>query len=126
MNNSRLSHSSEIRYVRRKNLFLVLSILLDAVGLLSYFVPAFGELGDAVWSPLAGLIMFLMYGGYLGAFGGIFVFLEELIPFTDFIPGFLIMWFVKYVVLAKKSRRQFLENVREKSGESTPNLPKGF
>ena len=114
MNNPELSLSLERRYARKKNSFLVLSILFDAVGLLSYFVPAFGELGDAVWSPLAGLIMFAMYGGYLGAFGGIFVFLEELIPFTDFIPGFLIMWFVKYIVLAKKSRRQYIEKALEK------------
>jgi hypothetical protein len=114
MNNPKHSVSLEVRYARRKNLFLLLSLLFDAVGLLSYFVPAFGELGDAIWSPLAGLILFVMYGGYLGAFGGIFIFLEELVPFTDFVPGFLIMWLVKYVVLGKKSRRQFLEDNAKK------------
>jgi hypothetical protein len=106
--------SLEKRYNTKKNAFLIISVLLDGVGLLSYFVPAFGELGDAIWSPLAGLIMFAMYGGYLGAFGGIFVFLEELIPFSDFIPGFFIMWLLKYLVYAKKSRRQYMENSEEK------------
>lgn len=97
------------RYEKRRNLFLVLSIMFDAMGLLSYFVPALGETGDVAWAPIAGFIMYIMYGGFLGVFGGVFVFLEELIPFTDFIPGFLIMWFVKYVVFAKKSKREFME-----------------
>ncbi len=98
------------RYEKRKKLFLVLSFLLDGIGLLSYFVPAIGEMGDVVWAPVAGFIMYIMYGGFLGVFGGVFVFLEELIPFTDFIPGFLIMWILKYEVFGKKSRREFISN----------------
>lgn len=97
------------KYNSRKNLLLVLSIVFDIVGILSYLIPAFGEVGDIIWAPIAGFALYVMYGGYLGVFGGVFVFLEEIIPFTDFIPGFLIMWFVKYVVFAKKTQQQFFE-----------------
>jgi hypothetical protein len=39
-----------------------------------------------------------IYKGMAGKIGGIFAFIEELIPFTDFIPSFTIMWFYTYIV----------------------------
>jgi hypothetical protein len=75
---------------------LVICIIMDLIGLLSYGVPFFGELLDLVWAPISGIIFFLMFGGWKGAFGGIFNFVEELLPGTDFIPSFTIMWLVQY------------------------------
>src|ERR1700738_4212995 len=75
---------------------LVICIIMDLIGNLSYGIPFFGELLDLVWAPISGIIFFLMFGGWKGAFGGIFNFVEELLPGTDFIPSFTIMWFVQY------------------------------
>ena len=36
-----------------------------------------------------------MFGKKFGLFGGIFSFLEELIPGVDFIPTFTIAWFMR-------------------------------
>lgn len=109
MNTPAFDPALQKKYNARKNLLLVLSIVFDIVGILTYFLPVLGESFDLAWAPVAGFALYIMYGGYLGVFGGMFVFLEEVIPFTDFIPGFLIMWFMKYVVFAKKTERQFYE-----------------
>ena len=98
------------KYNSRKKLMLVLSIVLDFVGVATYFIPGLGEGFDLGWAPIAGFVMYIMYGGYLGVFGGMFVFLEELIPFTDFIPGFLIMWVFKYIFFANRTQQQFIES----------------
>ena len=63
---------------------LALSILLDAIG----FIP----LIDIIWAPLSGYIMSKMYSGTKGKIAGIISFVEEIIPFSDFIPTFTLMW----------------------------------
>lgn len=81
---------------------LILSILLDLIGYATYAIPFLGEFGDIVWAPVAGYLMTRIYKGFSGKLGGIFAFLEEAIPFTDFIPSFTIMWFYTYII--KKGR----------------------
>jgi len=110
MESKNLSPELSRKFANRKNILLVLSILFDVIGILSYFIPSLGEFGDIVWAPIAGFALYVMYGGYLGVFGGMFVFLEEIIPFTDFLPGFTIMWFLKFVAFRKTSERQFMES----------------
>jgi putative exporter of polyketide antibiotics len=63
---------------------LLLSIALDLIGLIPFI--------DVVWAPLSAFIMTKMYAGTKGKIGGIISFLEEIIPFTDVIPTFTIMW----------------------------------
>jgi len=77
---------------------LVLSLLFDFIGIITYVVPALGELADVVWAPLSGLLLYSMYKGNVGKIAGIFGTLEELIPFTDIIPTFTITWFYVYVI----------------------------
>ena len=74
---------------------LVFCILMDLIGYATYAIPVFGELGDIFWAPLSGIIFFLSFGGWKGAIGGIGNFIEELLPGTDFIPSFTIMWFLQ-------------------------------
>ena len=112
------------KYNKRKNLMLALSVILDIVGILTYFVPFLGEGFDLAWAPIAGFAMYIMYGGFIGVFGGMFVFLEELMPFTDVIPGFLIMWVIKYVILAKKTQQQFMDAKGEHVLPAHPNANK--
>jgi hypothetical protein len=74
---------------------LALCILLDAIGCLSYLVPFLGEFSDIIWAPLSGLIFYFLFGNKLGAMGGVFSFIEELIPGIDFIPTFTISYFIR-------------------------------
>ena len=79
-----------------KNRNLILGIVFDAVGMLSFSIPLIGEFSDVVWAPVAGFLMTWMYKGTVGKVGGIFTFLEEIIPFTDFIPSFTLTWIYNY------------------------------
>lgn len=77
---------------------LILSLLLDGVGMATFLIPALGEFGDVIWAPIAAYLMTKIYKGMAGKIGGIFAFIEEIIPFTDFIPSFTIMWFYTYIL----------------------------
>jgi hypothetical protein len=81
---------------------LILGILFDAIGMMSFTIPLLGEFSDVVWAPIAGFLMTWMYKGTVGKVGGIFTFLEEIIPFTDFIPSFTLTWIYNYWI--KKAR----------------------
>lgn len=108
------------RYEKRKNRLLVLSVLFDGIGMLSYFIPGLGELSDILWAPVSGFALYIMYGGYLGVFGGVFVFAEEALPMTDLVPGFLIMWVLKYVVFAQKTKKAFFADQAPQSARIQP------
>lgn len=75
---------------------LLVCIVMDLVGYLSYSIPVLAEFTDILWAPVSGIIFFKLFGGWKGAFGGLFNFIEELMPGLDFIPSFTIMWLYKY------------------------------
>jgi hypothetical protein len=85
-----------------KNRNLILGIVFDALGMLSFSIPLIGEFSDVVWAPMAGFLMTWMYKGTVGKVGGIFTFLEEIIPFTDFIPSFTLTWIYNYWIKKEK------------------------
>jgi hypothetical protein len=68
---------------------------MDMIGYASYAVPFLGEFADIIWAPLSAIIFFASFGGWKGALGGIGNFIEEILPGTDFIPSFTIMWFLQ-------------------------------
>jgi len=76
---------------------LLLGILFDAIGMLSFTIPMIGEFSDVVWAPIAGYLMTRMYKGTTGKVGGVITFLEEIFPFTDVIPTFTLTWIYTYV-----------------------------
>ena len=76
-------------------------ILMDVIGSAVIVVPVLGEL---IWAPISALIFWRMFGFNKGFLGGIFSFIEELIPGIDFIPTFTIMWFIQY---AKRKKENF-------------------
>lgn len=80
-----------------KNRNLILGLIFDLIGMLSFTIPLIGEFSDVIWAPLAGFLMTWMYKGNVGKIAGIFTFLEEVIPFTDFIPSFTLTWIYTYV-----------------------------
>ena len=83
---------------------LKLCILLDAIGCLSYAIPFFGEFSDIIWAPLSGFIFYFLFGNRLGAMGGVFSFIEEIIPGVDFIPTFTISHFIRKREIEKNKK----------------------
>lgn len=84
----------------RKNISqpsLLICLLMDIIGYATYSIPVLGELGDIVWAPVSAIIFYRMFGGWKGAFGGLFNFAEEILPFTDFIPSFTLMWIWQFL-----------------------------
>lgn len=77
---------------------LVLGILFDLIGMLSYIVPVLGEFTDIFWAPISVFIMTAMYKGTVGKVAGVISFIEEAFPFIDFIPTFTLTWIYKYVI----------------------------
>jgi len=84
---------------------LLVGLLLDAIGMLSYLVPGIGEFSDIIWAPIAGWLMTRMYKGRIGQAAAVVTFIEEMLPGLDFIPSFTIMWLYTYIFKASKADR---------------------
>tara|TARA_B100001093_G_scaffold329949_1_gene314983 strand:- start:2980 stop:3252 length:273 start_codon:yes stop_codon:yes gene_type:complete len=78
--------------------YLILSILFDAIGMLSYIIPFFGEFSDFIWAPVSGWIMSKMYSSKQGKMAAVIQTIEELIPGLDVIPTFTLMWIYTFVL----------------------------
>ncbi len=82
--------------MNKKQPTLFFCILMDLVGYASYAIPFLGEFADILWAPVSAIIFYKTFGGWKGAVGGLFNFVEELLPGMDFIPVFTITWISKY------------------------------
>lgn len=80
-----------------KNRLLVKCLVYDAIGMASASVPVVGPFLDLVWAPYAANKMSEMFPGKKGKLASVLVFLEEILPFTDIIPTFTLMWLYTYV-----------------------------
>lgn len=81
---------------KNNNASLLLCILMDVIGYASFSLPGLGEFADVVWAPISAFVFYKVFGGTKGMIGGAFAFLEEILPFTDFIPSFTLMWLWNY------------------------------
>jgi hypothetical protein len=72
--------------------YLILGLLFDGVGMLSFLIPGIGEFSDVIWAPIAAWLMTRMYRGRSGQVAGLVTFIEELMPGMDMIPSFTLMW----------------------------------
>ena len=84
-----------------------LCIILDLIGMSSFFFPLVGEFTDLIWAPLSALIFNYLFGGRLGKIGGVLSFLEEIFPFTDIIPSFTIGWLIRRYEFEKMRKMAF-------------------
>ena len=75
---------------------LIIGLVLDGIGMISFTIPFLGELSDVVWAPIAAIIMARMYKGRVGKVASVLTFVEEIIPFTDIIPSFTLTWIYTY------------------------------
>ena len=72
---------------------LALSLVFDAIG----FIPFL----DIIWAPFSAYLMTKMYKGKQGKVGAVISFIEEALPFMDFLPTFTLMWLYTYVFSAE-------------------------
>ncbi|SHG33455.1 hypothetical protein [Flagellimonas flava] len=77
---------------------LLLGLLFDGIGMLSFAIPGIGEFSDVIWAPVAAWLMTRMYKGKIGQVAGVVTFVEELVPGLDIIPSFTLMWIYTHVI----------------------------
>lgn len=80
-----------------KNKLLLKGIVYDVVGMATMAIPLVGPFLDIAWAPYASKKMSEMYPGKKGKIASVLVFIEEILPFTDFIPTFTLMWLYTFV-----------------------------
>tara|TARA_R110001583_G_scaffold31233_2_gene107044 strand:- start:508 stop:783 length:276 start_codon:yes stop_codon:yes gene_type:complete len=91
--------------MQKKYKLLLLSLLFDGVGMLSFVVPFVGEFTDVIWAPAASFLIYKMYKGTEGKIGGLVTFVEEAGIFgTDFLPTFTLTWVYKYLIKKEKKK----------------------
>jgi len=88
--------------MRNKYVLLFLSLLFDAMGMLSFVVPVIGESFDVIWAPVAAILIFKMYKGTEGKIAGAVTFIEEAMPGLDIIPTFTLTWIYKFLIKKKQ------------------------
>ncbi len=82
---------------------LLLGLLFDAVGMISYIIPGIGEFSDVIWAPISAWLMTKLYKGKTGKIAAVISFVEEALPVVDVIPTFTLMWIYTYVLKTKKT-----------------------
>jgi len=65
-------------------------IFMDLIGSATYLIPGIGEWFDILWAPVSAYLFYRSFGGKTGKIGGLINFTEELFPFTDIIPTFIL------------------------------------
>lgn len=89
--------------MNKKYRLLLLSILFDGIGMLSFVIPGIGEFSDVVWAPVSVYLITKMYKGTVGKVAGAVSFLEEIgVLGVDLIPTFTLTWLYKYAVNKEK------------------------
>lgn len=88
-----------------KNKKLLLGLLFDGCGYISYVFPPF----DFLWAPLSAYLMTRLYKGTSGKVAAAISFVEEALPFVDFIPSFTLMWIYTYVFGKKETNKKVIE-----------------
>lgn len=71
---------------------LVFCIIMDLIGSASFLIPGAGEWFDIIWAPISAYIFYRSFGGKTGQIGALMNFVEEIFPFTDFIPTFTLVY----------------------------------
>lgn len=91
-----------------KNKLLVKGLVYDAIGMATYAIPLVGPFLDLLWAPYASKKMGQMYPGRNGKIASVLVFIEEILPGTDVIPTFTLMWLYTFVWKKETSGRNVI------------------
>ncbi len=90
-------------------------IFYDLTGMATTFIPVIGPFLDILWAPYAAKKMSEMYEGNQGKIASIIVFIEEILPFSDFIPTFTLMWI--YTFVWKKQEQPVVQTIEVEVSE---------
>lgn len=90
-------------------------IIYDLIGMTTLFIPVVGPFLDILWAPFAAKKMSGMYKGTQGKIAALIVFAEELLPITDVVPTFTLMWLYTYVW--KKEDHPKLRKIKIRSNQ---------
>lgn len=85
------------------------SLAFDAIGMATMAIPFVGPFLDLLWAPYAAKKMSEMYSGNKGKLASVLVFLEEILPGTDIIPTFTLMYLYTYVWKKQPLKPQVIE-----------------
>ncbi|WP_121665431.1 hypothetical protein [Mesonia aquimarina] len=77
-------------------------LLFDGIGMLSMVIPVVGPFLDIIWAPFAAHQMQKMYPDKSGKIASIILFIEEILPVTDVVPSFTLMWLYTYILRGDK------------------------
>lgn len=81
--------------VRSSSMVLLLvCILVDFIGFMSYVLFMIGEVTDIWWAPMFGFFLQYMFCSRVITSLGV---LEELLPFTDFLPTATLAWCITHL-----------------------------
>lgn len=95
------------KYNQIKQFKLLSAVAIDLMGLASYVIPIISESTDFIWGPMSGFLIFMLFPNRKGrAISGV---LEEMIPFTDFIPSAYLTWRQEYVKENERTLNHFLD-----------------
>lgn len=72
---------------------LAFCICMDLAGMASYIIPGAGEFFDMAWAPIAAYLFYRTFSGKVAKLGSLIEFIEEALPFTDFIPTFTLAYY---------------------------------
>ncbi|MEM6515076.1 MAG: hypothetical protein AAF688_02755 [Bacteroidota bacterium] len=92
---------------------LVLGMVFDILGSITFFIPGVGEFADIIWAPASAYLMGKMYKGKSGKIASIIAFIEEALPFTDIIPTFTLMWIYTYVYSPETSEKSNVSVIKK-------------
>jgi hypothetical protein len=86
---------------------LIIGILFDALGYVSFIFPPF----DFVWAPASAWLMTKLYKGRKGKIAAAISFVEEALPMLDIIPTFTLMWLYTFVFSSEKGNEETIIDV---------------
>ena len=92
-----------------KNKTFIKGLVYDLAGMATVGIPVIGPFLDIIWAPYAAKKMSEMYPGRKGKLASILVFIEEILPGTDIIPTFTLMYLYTYVWKKEPLQAQVIE-----------------
>ena len=98
----------KLKFNTQKTTHLIISIIIDLIGMATYLLPVIGELIDFIWAPISGIAIFIMYrqNRAVGILGGLFGTAEEVL-FGDFIPTATLLWLYTYQINGTKTYNDY-------------------
>ena len=80
-----------------QNKIFIKGLVYDLAGMATVAIPVIGPFLDILWAPYAAKKMRELYPGRKGKLASVLVFIEEILPGTDIIPTFTLMYLYTYV-----------------------------